>query len=195
MSLEVPIELTIDRYYLGTVLKALLHSVLFHRTFSSERPIDIDVDSLSVTYARLENAEADRAVEEKVRDFERLVEPSTGRNRGQIAMLFFARRPKKSWFTTSEEEVCWEQWVITIIVRDALSERDQLASRRTMQNDLIAALTTISHITNEQKDHIPPIVNNDPFPFQIVVSPHTDASWASMFKQMISSGGPWLSTT
>ncbi|KAI8904197.1 hypothetical protein DFJ77DRAFT_481003 [Powellomyces hirtus] len=191
----IPLELTVDRYYLSAVLKALLHSILFHRRFTSERPVDVDIDALNVTYARLEDVEVERAVEDKVRSFERLVEPMSGRNRGQIAIMFFARRPKKSWFTTSEEEVCWEQWALTISIRDSLSERSQLGSRRTLQTDLVAALTAISTVTNEQKDHIPPLVSNDPFPFQIMVSSHTDASWASMFKQMISSGGPWLSTT
>ncbi|KAJ3156378.1 hypothetical protein HDU89_004160 [Geranomyces variabilis] len=190
----IPLDLTVDRYYLAAVLRALLHSILFHRRFTSERPVDVDIDALNVTYARLEDVEVERAVDDKVRAFERLVDPMSGRNRGQIAIMFFARRPKKSWFSTSEEEVCWEQWALTISIRDALSERSQLGSRRTLQTDLVAALKTISEVTNEQKEHVPPIVNSDPFPFQIMVSAHTDASWGSMFKQMIASGGPWMST-
>ncbi|TPX69629.1 hypothetical protein SpCBS45565_g02265 [Spizellomyces sp. 'palustris'] len=191
----MPVELVVDRYYLAAVMKALLHSILFHRRFTSERPMEIDLDALNVTYARLEDPELERAVDEKVRMFDKALEPLSGRNKGQIAVMFFERRAKKSWFTKTEEEVCWEQWVITITIRESRTEREHIDARRALQKDLVTALTSISQMTNEQKDHIPPIVNNDPFPFQIVISSNSDASWTSMFKQMISSGGPWLSAT
>src|ERR1041385_361500 len=32
----------------------------------------------------------------------------------QIAVMFHEKRTKKAWFSRSEEEVCWEQWAVTI---------------------------------------------------------------------------------
>ncbi|KAI9094301.1 hypothetical protein DFS34DRAFT_651988 [Phlyctochytrium arcticum] len=193
--IAIPLEITVDRYYMTSVLKALLHSILFHRRFTSEMPQDVDLDRLDITYAKLSDPEVETIVDEKVRQFDRAMEPGAGKNKGQMAVMFFERRPKKSWFTKSEEEVCWEQWVLTITIHTSRTEREQIDARRQIQKDLVTVLQTISQVSNEQKDHIPPIVNNDPFPFQIVVSSNGDASWTSMFKQMITSNSPWSNQT
>ncbi|KAI9011023.1 hypothetical protein BC832DRAFT_590284 [Gaertneriomyces semiglobifer] len=218
----LPLEITVDRYYLSASLKALIHSILFHRRFTPEKPVDVDVDSLGVTYVKLENPEMERAVEEKVRMLEKALDPTTGRNKGQLALMFFEKKSKqkKSWFAKTEEDTCWEvcwdrcekrghswyrhayernrrfqQWVLSVAVREVRSEREQLDSRRLLQRDLQQALMAISTTTNEQRDHIPPLKNEEPFPVEMAVSTTSDASWTSVLKQMISSSGPWLSAT
>lgn len=35
-------------------------------------------------------------------------------HRGQIAVEFYERRPKKAWFSKAEEKVCWEQWLLSV---------------------------------------------------------------------------------
>lgn len=59
MPLTTPtVDLALDRYYLVPVLKALLHTILFHRRFTSvERPVQVDLDALGVTYVRLDDPE------------------------------------------------------------------------------------------------------------------------------------------
>ncbi|KAJ3188969.1 hypothetical protein HDU85_004686 [Gaertneriomyces sp. JEL0708] len=165
----LPLEITVDRYYLSASLKALIHSILFHRRFTPEKPVDVDVDSLGVTYVKLENPEVERAVEEKVRMLEKALDPTTGRNKGQLALMFFEKKSKqkKSWFAKTEEDTCWEQWVLSVAVREVRSEREQLDSRRLLQRDLQQALMAISTTTNEQRDHIPPLKNEEPFPVEV----------------------------
>lgn len=104
--------------------------------------------------------------------------------------MFFKKRPKKTWFTKSEEEVCWEvielyvspmiiadmqsvlcqQWLLSLDIRDCVTERQQIDSLRILQKDLTSALIKISQLTNEQKEHIPAITSNDAFPFQVKIS-------------------------
>jgi hypothetical protein len=37
--------------------------------------------------------------------------------RGQLAVQFYEKRPRKaSWFTKAEEKVCWEQWSLNVTI-------------------------------------------------------------------------------
>ncbi|TPX47739.1 hypothetical protein SeLEV6574_g02476 [Synchytrium endobioticum] len=103
--------------------------------------------------------------------------------------MFFQKRARKYWFTRTEEEVCWEQWTLSVTVGTARSEREQIEARRALEPEIEAHLMRISLRTNEHKDHVPPITNNDtyPFPFQISVSSHSDSTWSGLFKAYLPS--------
>ncbi|KAJ3194935.1 hypothetical protein HK101_001545 [Irineochytrium annulatum] len=80
------------------------------------------------------------------------------------------RRAKKFWFTKTEEEIAWEQWTVAITVAQSKTERDQIEARKSVEKQLLGCLLAITEKCNEHKDHVPPILNNDtyPFPFQIM---------------------------
>ncbi|KAJ3278690.1 hypothetical protein HK104_002104 [Borealophlyctis nickersoniae] len=159
------------------------------------RPREVDVEFLDLTYTRLDDPEVEKTVEDKVVGITRMIEGSGTSNKVQLAVMFFERRAKKSWFTKTEEEVCWEQWLLTLTLTQSKTEREQIESRKSLRNELLSSLLSITQRTNEQKDHIPPLTSSDPFPYQIAVSNNADLSWTSMLKQIISTGGPSLMPT
>ncbi|RUS20716.1 DUF1649-domain-containing protein [Endogone sp. FLAS-F59071] len=167
MAPEVfPIEITADRAFVKDVLKALLHAILFHRVFATIRPRDFDV--LDTTVSAIDDTEIDNQVEEKVNNFARSIDWANT-NKGQIAVMFYEKRPKKGWFGKQEEEVCWEQWAITIIGVQPQNDRERQKLSKSMEKHLNQCLEKILRIVNEKKEHIPPITSNDgnPFPFQV----------------------------
>ncbi|KAG9289813.1 hypothetical protein G9A89_015393 [Geosiphon pyriformis] len=199
MNPEVfPIDLTVDRDLVGGVLRAILHTILFYRVYTNVKPKDVDF--LEITYAAIDDPEIEKEVNEKVKQFERNLE-SHASQKGQyifkkneefntspkIAVMFHEKRTKKAWFSKSEEEICWEQWAITIKTIVCRREIDQLKMRKDMNKQLNYCLLNIIRFVNEKKDHIPPITEDNkknPFPYQIVI-PATDDSWGSMLKRML----------
>jgi len=52
-------------------------------------------------------------------------QPHGGSGRGQIAVQFFEKRRKKSYyfsFTKADEEVCWEQWTLDVTLAKPKNE-------------------------------------------------------------------------
>ncbi|KAF9583615.1 hypothetical protein BGW38_009030 [Lunasporangiospora selenospora] len=174
---------TVERSLLRDVLSAILHTILFHRVFANIRPRDIDI--LDLTIPIIDDPELDRLVEEKVVAFMRAVD-STPQNKGQIGLMFYEKRTKRAWFTSSSSDVCWEQWAITINVVTNSNEKEMQRSIKSTEKALSSLFLSILRTVNERKDHIPPITTSDgnPFPYQIVISNASD-TWGSMFKRML----------
>jgi len=165
-----------------------------------------------MTVAAIDDEEIDKTVEEKVSMFARkldgngssnekgaafgsnaLIAGSGGTsasNKGQIAVMFYERRAKSHWFSKSEEEVCWEQWAITVTALVPTSEGDRQRLRNMTAKQLQSRLYTILGVASENKSHIPPIVSHEgnPFPFQIAI-PTPSESWSSMLRRIVDAGG------
>ncbi|KAL1914670.1 uncharacterized protein VTP21DRAFT_8081 [Calcarisporiella thermophila] len=188
------IELTVDKAYLADVLRAILHSILFLRVFANVQPKDLEV--LNISFPGIDDPDVTAQVEDKVAAFVRSMEsaPTNGFTfKGQIAVMFYEKRTKKAWFSKSEEEVCWEQWTITLTVQAPPTERERLKLRKAMSSQLSHTLATMLRTVNEKRDHIPPITSNDnPFPYQIALPTSSD-SWGSMLKRMLDTTPPVLS--
>jgi len=103
--------------------------------------------------------------------------------RGQLAVQFYEKRPRKaSWFTKAEEKVCWEQWLLNVTIISPRTEADRTRARRQIEDQLQTAILTIITTAGNKKDHVPPITTNDtnPFPYSIIVSPKGDTWGARM---------------
>ncbi|KAI9206466.1 autophagy-related protein [Polychytrium aggregatum] len=192
MPLDFPLDLTIERYYLKDVLRAIIHSILFHRSFSMTRPKDADIELLNIVYPRLDDPEIERLVEEKVAAFLRAFDPAAGgSNTGQVIIMFSERREKKStWFVKVSDDSCWEQWIVTLTLTQAKTEKEQIESKKMVETQLLNCLSSISQKTNDHKDHIPPVTNNDtyPFPFQIIVS-NSEMKWTGLIQLFLEKTG------
>ncbi|CAG8500539.1 5282_t:CDS:2 [Acaulospora morrowiae] len=177
------IDLTIDRDFVAEVLRAILHTILFYRVFGNIRPKEVDL--LDITYSAIDDPEIEKAVEDKVEQFKSNLE-NNGSHKGQIAVMFHEKRTKKAWFSKSEEEICWEQWAVTITTTICPTDRERLRIRKEMDRQLSSCLFDIIRFVNDKKDHIPPITTSDenPFPYQIVIPTASD-SWGSMLKRML----------
>jgi autophagy-related protein 101 len=135
------------------------------------------------------NASIDIVIEEKASWLLRVIEETSGP--GQIGIQFFEIRSKKpSWFGKAHEEVCWEQWVITVTATQSITEADREASRQKTAVQLRKILEEIVTTVDSNKSHIPPITTTDatPFPYEIVVIPKStgdNESWGSVFKKIL----------
>ncbi|KAI8930315.1 hypothetical protein BC831DRAFT_395327 [Entophlyctis helioformis] len=134
---------------------AVLHSILFHRHLTTTRPVEADLDALELTYTCL-----------------------------QISVSFYERRPRKSWFTKADEDVCWEEWSLLIALTQATTEQQQLQAQTQLAKDVAETLMAIAREANEKKDHIPPMLSNDPFPFQITVTAQPTGLWGVIANTM-----------
>ncbi|KAF9905367.1 hypothetical protein EC991_001732 [Linnemannia zychae] len=178
-----PVELTVERSYLKDALRAILHTVLFHRVFANIKPRDMDI--LDLTIPIIDDPEVDKLVDEKIATFVKVVD-SNPQSKGQIGIMFYEKRTKRAWFSSTSSEVCWEQWAITINVVTNIHEKDKQRSIKNMEKALSSLFLSILRTVNERKDHIPPITTSDgnPFPYQIVIPTASD-TWGSMFKRML----------
>ncbi|KAF9088116.1 hypothetical protein BGX29_006753 [Mortierella sp. GBA35] len=178
-----PVELTVERSYLKDALRAILHTVLFHRVFANIKPRDMDI--LDLTIPIIDDPEVDKLVDEKIAAFVKVVD-SNPQSKGQIGIMFYEKRTKRAWFSSTSSEVCWEQWAITINVVTNINEKDKQRSIKNMEKALSSLFLNILRTVNERKDHIPPITTSDgnPFPYQIVIPTASD-TWGSMFKRML----------
>ncbi|KAG0344360.1 hypothetical protein BG004_004539 [Podila humilis] len=178
-----PVDITIERSLLKDALRAILHTILFHRVFANIKPRDIDI--LDITIPIIDDPEIDRLVDEKIAAFVKAVD-SSGQSKGQIGLMFYEKRTKRAWFSSTSAEVCWEQWGITINIVTNSNEKDRQRSIKNMEKAMASLFLSILRTVNERKDHIPPITTSDgnPFPYQIVIPTAAD-TWGSMFKRML----------
>ncbi|KAG0364642.1 MAG: hypothetical protein J3R72DRAFT_433837 [Linnemannia gamsii] len=178
-----PVELTVERSFLKDALRAILHTVLFHRVFANIKPRDMDI--LDLTIPIIDDPEVDKLVDEKIAAFVKVVDANP-QSKGQIGIMFYEKRTKRAWFSSTSSEVCWEQWAITINVVTNINEKDKQRSIKNMEKALSSLFLSILRTVNERKDHIPPITTSDgnPFPYQIVIPTASD-TWGSMFKRML----------
>jgi len=107
---------------------------------------------------------------------------------------FFDRKRRKTGITggwlgrlggggQTEEEVCWEEWCLQVVVARPRSEADRIKVRRATESSLQKTAMKIVAIANRDKDHIPPITTSDqnPFPYRIAVNPKQQQSMERAF--------------
>ncbi|TFK56310.1 DUF1649-domain-containing protein [Heliocybe sulcata] len=159
----VNIDLVLDRRSTTEVLAAILHAVLFHRLFGTVKPATFEIQDITVP--GVDDAEMKQLVTEKVNAFWRAIEVSPTK-RGQIVITFSEKRVRKGWFSLGgEEEVPWEQWLITTTLRQPPPPISD-----TLTN---ALKTMLDYSASEKARNAVPLITNSngisPFPFRIVV--------------------------
>ncbi len=102
----------------------------------------------------------------------------------QISISFYEKKPKKSWFT-KEDDGCWEEWNITIEITRATSEKEQIIAKTNLSRALFSNLIHITTEAGNKRDHIPPILNSDPFPYTITIHNPENSSWTSMLTNLM----------
>ncbi|PCH34367.1 DUF1649-domain-containing protein [Wolfiporia cocos MD-104 SS10] len=167
----ITIDLVLNRNIAKDVMRAVLHSILFHRLFGTVKEQIFEI--LDVTMPGVDDPEIKRIVDEKVDAFWKGVEGGTTKH-GQITVTLSEKRARKSWFSTGEEEVPWEQWNVTAEIRQPISDRE----RQKFDLDLASALTKslklmLDYASSEQgRAAVPPITNAigiSPFPVKMTV--------------------------
>jgi autophagy-related protein 101 len=121
---EYTLELFADPSCLKEVVKAVLHTIFFHRYFIPIVPASRDLLDLSLPV--IEDIELETLIDQRatslVRAIERPVTPTAGSRttqasgRAQITVMFFERQKRKKtyFFSKADEEVCWETWTLDV---------------------------------------------------------------------------------
>jgi len=166
----ITIDIVFDRNQAREALRALLHAILFHRLFGIVKPQRFDV--LDVTFPGVKDAQIELLVDENVEAFWTGIEKDPSKQ-AQITVTFSEKRQRRTWFSSGEEEVPWEKWVINAKVRQPRAD-EAAAFRDELSSTLSSALMTIlTHSSSEQgRAAVPPITNASgisPFPLKISV--------------------------
>lgn len=73
---------------------------------------------ISCVQPAVDDPELEEQIDQRTNLLIKSIETSIGigakPHRGQIAVEFYERRSKNSWFSKAEEKVCWEQWVLNV---------------------------------------------------------------------------------
>ncbi|KAI8088865.1 uncharacterized protein BX664DRAFT_331604 [Halteromyces radiatus] len=191
---EFGIEMTsVPNEYLKDVLRALLHSIFFHRLLVNVTPRELRV--LDTTVSITDSREVENLIEDKANEFIQSLQ--TNIKQGKIAVLFYEKRLKKNWFqfSKSEEFVCWEQWALTIGLAYPETEQERQRVQKACEHQLSQCLLSILKLANDHKEHIPSITTTDgnPFPYQIAI-PSKSESWSSMIKRLLVTDAPMTDT-
>ncbi|KAJ2722370.1 hypothetical protein H4R23_004477 [Coemansia sp. Cherry 401B] len=158
--------LDLERSFVEPVVKAVLHTILFHRYFGN---------------ASVDNADVESTVNEKVDELMQSLSVSAD-SKSQISLCFTETKPRRAWFSKSEEEICWEEWSIYVNAKMG----QLLASA---QDQAKRAIFRVIQEMDKHKGHIPLIASNqtNPFPYHISIAP-TSGIWSSMIKRAIRPG-------
>ncbi|KAJ2705308.1 hypothetical protein FB645_002558 [Coemansia sp. IMI 203386] len=181
-------SLVLDHNYVSSVVKAVLHTIMFHRYFGNITPRDNHILS-AVTYASVDDVDVINTVDEKVKELMQTLSP-TSNSKSQISLYFTETKARKAWFSKSEEEVCWEEWAIYVQSKvGAQSEKERTERHSSAVDQCKKAIFKAIQEIDKNKDHIPLIATSqaNPFPYHITVAP-ASGLWSSMIKRAILPG-------
>ncbi|KAK9480358.1 autophagy-related protein [Lipomyces japonicus] len=198
--LQITIDIVLDKLLVREVLKAVLSSIFFYRVFGQVKPLVPTREVLDITYASIEDAVLEAQINDKLTLLNATLEASSqnasnllptnnlsAKVQGQVCIAFYEKKTKKAWFSKSEEEVCWEKWVINVTSINPRTDSDRNKMAKSTESQLQNIMFKIIDIVNENKDHIPPITTTEtnPFPYQILLPSSTDESWGAVFKKIL----------
>lgn len=199
-SREYVLEVLSDQNFVRDIVKGILHTIFFQRYFPSIRPsLYTPTSATSYSSTRTQESlpvplpaihdppEISAAIDSHAAALvSQLTSPGSGApSRGEIVVQLFDRKRRKAGITSgwlgrlggaaqTDEEVCWEQWIVQVVVARPKTETEKIKVRHAMESSLRKAAMKIVAIVNQDKDHIPPILTSEqnPFPYKILVNPN-----------------------
>lgn len=185
----------IEGFQLKEVLRCLLHTIIFQRALGTIVPKEIDCDVFDVSYARVDDAQIERAVERRIDHMYQAI-VGTKTTQFTVTLRFYVNSETEGFMMKANKRQYWEDWVIPISIATqkitSAAERDRRHSKR--QQTLRERLMYIIQMVNAKNKHIPPVKKYVPcFPFEINFSdgtkpPKENWSLGKMFSQYISQG-------
>jgi autophagy-related protein 101 len=194
----------VPHYQVKEVARCLIHTILFNRALGPLKPREQYCELFDICFAKIDSIDIDRQVEdavEKLSQSLRIVGDGTAK--GRIAVSFFEKKKRTVFFgiTTREDQVTWEQWIISIVVnRQKLSGGADFAADRSRQARQTESIVTqrifqILNLVNEKKEHLPVVnLNSDKvmvFDFKITI-PKIEEKAENWFTRMLQQGPPSL---
>ncbi|KAG8629934.1 hypothetical protein KVT40_001553 [Elsinoe batatas] len=182
---EYTLDIFADRSCVKDVVKAILHTIFFHRYFTPLEPKTQDL--FDVTLPVVNDVELETLIDQRAvalaRQFEISPYATSGADarldggRGQVVVQFMEKKRRKGWFGgKADDELVWESWVLDVTLATPRSDTEVVKARRAMESTLQRTALKIINIVNRDRNHIPPITTNEtnPFPYQILVNPRSE---------------------
>lgn len=128
-----------------TLRKAILHTIFFHRYFTSISPLTRDL--LDLTLPAIDDVDLETLIEQRTIALVRAIDSThQQRGRGQLVVQFFEKKRKKAYFFgRAEEDVCWEQWTLDVTLAQPRTETGMTCS-----STLWGHFTNKSHQTSSK---------------------------------------------
>lgn len=171
------LSLSVELFFVKTVVSALLNSILWHRSFSEAIPKEITLWN-KITTVKLDDPELDRDLDQRIDAF---MATLNNQSNYMISLALYDKivgTTRRGWFGMKEEEerVEIERWNIELCLVGSSEESVVVSQVR-------SALMMISKTSNETKQDFPAISNTEryPFPFQVIFSGSDTASWKLPF--------------
>lgn len=101
---------------------AILHTIFFHRYFTSISPLTRDL--LDLTLPAIDDVDLETLIDQRTLALVRAIESThQQRGRGQLVVQFFETKRKKAYFfARAEENVCWETWTLDVTLAHPRTE-------------------------------------------------------------------------
>ncbi|KAJ2784195.1 hypothetical protein H4R18_001250 [Coemansia javaensis] len=178
------LTLDLERGFVGPVVAAVLHTILFYRHFGNVSPRKHQ----ALNTVLVDCPDVLAAVDARVDELVQGLAPAAD-SRAQISLSFTETKPRRAWFSKSEEEICWEEWIIAVQSRAARADHDPPRQLAAAEDQARRAMLRVIREMDRSKDHIPLIASatGSPFPFHIAVAP-ISGLWSSMIKRAIRPG-------
>lgn len=110
----------VDPDSLRDAVRAMLHTIIFHRFSGIVRPTDVACDVLDVTFATCGDSAVAAKVDEAAGLFPTTLRPSASGLAGRLVLCFQYKRKVHGIFFSREQRDTWEEWVVPFIVRTSL---------------------------------------------------------------------------
>lgn len=158
--------------YAKEAIKAILHTILFHRCYGLIVPKTQEV--LDLTLPAVDDAEIEALIEVKASEFASALRTSSSRgDTSSLVIEFYEKKVRKAWFSEKEEEVCWESWTVSLaLVQPARTEAEKKEHLAALSDAIHTAVMKVITVVNDRNDeYIPPIPYSEgnPFPYQIFI--------------------------
>lgn len=144
-SPEYTLDIFADRACVKDIVKAILHTIFFHRYFTPLRPHTHDL--LDVTFPYVQDVDLETLVEQRANTLVRQLDASSDsstsggfaaahghqaaagqRQRGdggraQVVVQFMEKKRRKGWFgAKADEEMVWETWILDVTLASPRTE-------------------------------------------------------------------------
>jgi hypothetical protein len=105
---------------------AILHTIFFHRYFTSISPLTRDL--LDLTLPAIDDVDLETLIDQRTAALVRAIESThQQRGRGQLVVQFFEKKRRKTYFFgKADEEVCWEAWTLDVTCATPRTETGML---------------------------------------------------------------------
>ncbi|EGC35294.1 hypothetical protein DICPUDRAFT_87909 [Dictyostelium purpureum] len=170
-------EINLQYSQLKEVVQCILHSILFQRSLGTVKPRDMTLDCVEFSYVKADDPTSSKNIEDKSEELLSSIIKRKAKT-AQLSISFYEKRAKTNFFTTTTENVCWEQWIISFRLVPTMDQK-------TLFSQLTDSVNKIIENVNQDKN-IPPIQasNQMPFPFSIQISGSENPGVADMVWNM-----------